>query len=171
MNGMPFRLRLKLLRLMVVDHLTVAEGTRLYSEYLANWGEKALVYRFEAIKNGNVIKEIIKTPVTSHHLEMTVGTDGKKDVYGLEEGITYDAESVRLRMTDQNGNLLPYFNEPVSFFCSGSIELIGPQTTSLRGGTGGTYVRTNGQAGEGILTICCQDEKEEIHFNVSKAGI
>lgn len=31
----------------------------------------------------------------------------------LTEGSTFDAAAVRIRMEDQNGNLLPYYNGPV----------------------------------------------------------
>ena len=54
---------------------------------------------------------------------------------------------------DENGNVLGFFNEPVQFEVKGVLELIGPKTICLQGGMGGTYVKTTGQAGEGILTI------------------
>ena len=46
-----------------------------------------------------------------------------------------------------------FANEPVQFEVKGVLELIGPKTICLQGGMGGTYVKTTGQAGEGILTI------------------
>ena len=172
MNSLPFRIRLRVLKLMIFDHLTLPEGTRLYYTYLANWGEEATAYRFEAIRDGKVFRTIIKSPVTSHHLELCVGAGEKADAdgyYSMTEGNTYDAESVRIRMVDQNGNVMPYFSEPVNFVCSGCIELIGPAIMSLKGGMGGTYVRTSGVAGKGLLRITCGPEAAEVRFIVNAA--
>lgn len=169
MDSLPLKAKLRLMKLMLFDHLTMAEGTRLYYKYLANWGEAATTYRFEAIKGGQAVKQIIKAPVTSNHLEIRVGTGEKASHYFLSEAETYDAEAVRLRMLDQNGNLMPYFDEPVKFMCSGCIKLVGPDIISLKGGMGGTYVATAGSTGEGVLGISCRGVTSEVHFTVTAA--
>ena len=62
-----------------------------------------------------------------------------------------------------------FFNEPVQFEVKGVLELIGPKTVCLQGGMGGTYVKTTGQAGEGILTIeNAQTGKICEHFQVAR---
>ena len=71
----------------------------------------------------------------------------------LREGSTYDAAAVRIRAADENGNLLPYYQEPIILKTEGEIELIGPDIITLRGGYGGTYVRTTGKPGMGRLYI------------------
>lgn len=62
-----------------------------------------------------------------------------------------------------------FFNEPVQFEVKGVLELIGPKTICLQGGMGGTYVKTTGQAGEGILIIeNAQTGKICEHFQVAR---
>lgn len=66
---------------------------------------------------------------------------------------------------DEYGNLLSFFNEPVSFEVSGPVELIGPSVISLEGGMGGTYIKTTGECGEARLVIRnAQTEPLELHF-------
>lgn len=48
---------------------------------------------------------------------------------------------------------LTYFNEPAILSATGAIEILGPEVTALRGGAGGTLVRTTGESGTGELTI------------------
>ena len=91
-------------------------------------------------------KSITKSPVTSVTLSV------ESDRTELTVGETYDVACVRIKAVDQNGNVLPYFNEPVSFKTEGGVRLIGPALTSLRGGLGGTFVRTATE-GAGALTV------------------
>jgi beta-galactosidase len=70
-------------------------------------------------------------------------------------------------MTDENGNILPYANDPVVLDISGPIELIGPTVISLSGGMGGTYVRSTGKSGNGILEVITPDGlSQKINFTV-----
>ena len=61
--------------------------------------------------------------------------------------------AIRIEARDEYGNLLSFFNEPVSFEVSGPVELIGPSVISLEGGMGGTYIKTTGECGEARLVI------------------
>jgi beta-galactosidase len=49
----------------------------------------------------------------------------------------------------------------VELAVEGPIELIGPRLLQLRGGCGGTYVKTTGRAGEASLTLTC-DQAEPV---------
>ena len=44
----------------------------------------------------------------------------------------------------------------VTFRAEGPIEIVGPETTVLRGGMGGTILRTTGKTGSAKLTICAE---------------
>ena len=104
-----------------------------------------------------------KEPMQQAHLEVKVSA------HNLTEGRTYDMAAVRIRALDENGNVLGFFNEPVQFEVKGVLELIGPKIICLQGGMGGTYVKTTGQAGEGILTIeNAQTGKICEHFQVAR---
>ena len=85
----------------------------------------------------------------------------------LHEGETYDAALVRLRMEDLRGSTLAFYGGAVTFKTEGPIEIVGPETTVLRGGMGGTIVRTTGKTGEAKLTICAEGaEPVEIAFAI-----
>ena len=71
----------------------------------------------------------------------------------LCEDATYDAAAVRIRAVDEYGNLAPYWQEPVVLKCSGPIELIGPDIISLKGGSGGCYIKTTGISGDAVLGV------------------
>lgn len=89
------------------------------------------------------------------------------DTTQLCEEDTYDVASIRIEVVDQYGERLTYFQEPVCFEISGSIELIGPKVVSLRGGVIGTYVKTKQETGKGTLSIRCGlMEQVDIHFVV-----
>ncbi|MDD7267851.1 MAG: glycoside hydrolase family 2 TIM barrel-domain containing protein [Lachnospiraceae bacterium] len=133
----------------------------LYNRYVGDWGNEALCYTFKAVRDGQVVAEMTKEAIMSLALKSDVSHTE------LREGDTYDVAAVRIRTVDQNGNRVYYYQEPVFFETEGVIELIGPAVTSLKGGMIGTYVRTVGQVGEGLLRIrTAQTEAVEIRFSV-----
>ena len=73
-----------------------------------------------------------------------------------------------MAMRDQNGNVLPFYQEPVELETEGPIAVIGPKVTLLRGGMGGTYVKTVGKSGRAVLKIRAgQAEPVQIVFQVT----
>ena len=90
------------------------------------------------------------------------------DHTALVEGATYDVASVRVCMTDQDGNTLPYFFGTVAAQISGDIESVSEEPLMLRGGMGGMYVRTKGKEGAGTLTLSAPGcESVSIDFTVT----
>lgn len=143
------------------DKITIDKGFDIFNKYVGNWGSDMTVYRFDAMKNGKVIKSITMSPVTEVKLEATPTTTT------LVEGTTYDVAKVNLKAISNNGNVLTYFNEAVCLETEGDIELIGPSMISLRGGMAGTYVKSCGKAGTGRLLIATErNETIEIEFKV-----
>ena len=71
----------------------------------------------------------------------------------LSEKNTYDVAAVRITATDEYGNTLSFFNDPICLSVEGPVELIGPDIVCLSGGMGGTYIRTTGKTGKAELTI------------------
>ena len=67
--------------------------------------------------------------------------------------------AVRIRAIDENGNVLPYYQEPVQIKVEGPGQLIGPDIVSLKGGMGGTYVKTLGE--KGIIKISISSVQSE----------
>jgi beta-galactosidase len=146
-NQLPLRYKLKMGWLMLREHLTLEDGTRLYYKYIGSWGGQATSFRFEAVRAGKVVKTITKSPSGKVSLILEV------DSTQLSEEETYDVAAIRIRAVDEWGNTLPYYQEPLLLKVAGSLEIIGPEMISLKGGMGGTYVRTKGESGVGTLSI------------------
>ena len=144
---MPLPLLLKAGWLMLRYRMTFQQAYQLYGKYIGDWGASARVYRFEAIRDGKVVKTVVKAPVTD------VALTAEADHTVLTEAETYDAALIRIRMTDARGNTLPFWSGPVRLETEGPIRLLGPDTAELRGGMGGTFVRTLGQSGPAALTL------------------
>ena len=88
----------------------------------------------------------------------------KVDKTVLMEEDTYDAASIRIEATDENGNRLYYCNAPVVFETEGEIEIIGPKVASLIAGSVGTYVKTTGKTGNGVLKITALGKTYTVDF-------
>ncbi len=147
LNHIPKRLYLTALKLLLIYHIDFAEVTRLYTKYIGDWGGTATVYRFDAVKDGKVVKSVTKEPVREIRLE------AEADHTILTEQHSYDVALVRIRAVDDHGNVLPFYQEPVRLITEGDISIIGPDTIALQGGMGGTYVKSMGRSGRGALLL------------------
>ncbi|WP_440527193.1 glycoside hydrolase family 2 TIM barrel-domain containing protein [Simiaoa sp.] len=147
LNHIPKRLYLTALKLLLIYHIDFTEVTRLYTKYIGDWGGTATVYRFDAIKDGKVVKSVTKEPVREIRLE------AEADHTILTEQHSYDVALVRIRAVDDHGNVLPFYQEPVRLIAEGDISIIGPDTIALQGGMGGTYVKSLGRSGQGTLLL------------------
>ena len=154
LNHIPKRLYLTALKLLLIYHIDFAEVTRLYTKYIGDWGGTATVYRFDAIKDGKVVKSVTKEPVREIRLE------AEADHTILTEQHSYDVALVRIRAVDDHGNVLPFYQEPVRLITEGDISIIGPDTIALQGGMGGTYVKSMGRSGQGTLLLQSQTAGE-----------
>lgn len=154
LNHIPKRLYLTALKLLLIYHIDFAEVTRLYTKYIGDWGGTATIYRFDAIKDGKVVKSVTKEPVREIRLE------AEADHTILTEQHTYDVALVRIRAVDDHGNVLPFYQEPVRLITEGDISIIGPDTIALQGGMGGTYVKSTGRSGRGALLLQSQTAGE-----------
>ena len=161
LNHIPKRLYLTALKLLLIYHIDFAEVTRLYTKYIGDWGGTATVYRFDAIKDGKVVKSVTKEPVREIRLE------AEADHTILTEQHSYDVALVRIRAVDDHGNVLPFYQEPVRLITEGDISIIGPETIALQGGMGGTYVKSLGRSGQGALLLQSLTAGEvRIHFQI-----
>lgn len=156
-SALPPKILAKFARLMLTKGFKFSDGVELYGKYVGNWGGEATKWRFDAIRDGEVIKRVTRSPGQKVHFE---AVPSKTE---LSEGNTYDAAEVRIRALDEYGSLAPYWQEPVVLKCSGALELIGPEIISLKGGSGGCYVKTVGKAGLGRLSV----NDIEIEFNIN----
>ena len=161
-SDLPAQMMAKGGLLMTRYGMRFEDAYRLYSTYIGDWGGTATSYRFEAIKNGQVVKTVIREPVKEIHPEIA------NDHTVLCEEETYDVAAIRIKMCDQNGTVLPFYQGAVQIETEGPLRVIGPETVILRGGCGGTYVKSIGVSGKGAVRLKTETgEVCEIAFSVS----
>ncbi len=159
--GLPLQYKAKLAYIMMRYHMSFEDGVALYNKYLGNWGGEATVWRFDAVRDGVVVKSVTRSPNTDLHLDVRVSHTE------LLEWESYDMAALRIRVLDACGNQAVYAQLPVEFSCEGAVGLVGPRTAVLEGGSTGTFVKTLGVCGEGRLTVSCDGlEPVTIQFNV-----
>lgn len=166
LSNLPKRVYLTAIKMMVVYGMKPTEAVVLYNKYIGDWGGTSTVYRFEAIKDGKVAKTVLKKPMKEVHLEAVPShTD-------LKENTSYDVAAVRIKAKDEYGNVLPFYQEPLMLKTEGPIEVIGGNIISLKGGMGGTYVKTTGVEGTARLYIQnAQGKQVEIQFSIKNEKV
>lgn len=145
--NLPPKILLKFAKLMLFKGFSISDGYELYGKYVGNWGGEATKWRFDAVKNDKVIASVTRQPGVKPNLTATASSTV------LKGGESYDVAAIRISALDDDGNVCVYYNEPVVLRTEGAIELIGPSVISLKGGCGGTYVKTTGCTGKGSLTV------------------
>ena len=159
--GMPKAEQLRMGYAMMRYQMTYEDGVALYGKYVGNWGGAATVWRFDAVKDGAVVKSVTCCPNTKLRLEVMPSATA------LREGTTYDMAAVRIRILDGNGNLASYAQLPVLLTLEGPAQLVGPRAVTAEGGMCGTYVRTVGESGTARLTVSAHGlEPVTVEFTV-----
>ena len=148
------------LRIILVHRVNPAQALPLYTKYIGDWGGEAREYKFEAIKDGKVVKTITKSAVTRVRMETKISHTLLTELH------TYDVSHIRIKIVDQNDNQLYFFNRPIHFNIEGPFEIIGPDTVSPLGGAAGVYIKSIGEDGDGKLTISC-DGLESVQIGLS----
>ena len=118
------------------------------------------VYRFEAVKDGKVVKTVVCESVHSVSLRL------EADAAALREEGSWTACEVRITAVDQNGNRLWYAADALRLEAEGPLELIGPDCVPLRGGAAGVWLRSTGEKGEGKLRVRGLGPERELTFTV-----
>ena len=162
-SNLPLRYRLLYAKMMFKYKMKYSDGVALYGKYVSGWGSDSITWRFDAIKNGKVVKSIIKRPSAKLHLSYQVSRTN------LVEGSCYDMSAIRIQVKDEYHNLASYAQLPLNLITTGPIEIVGPNTVVTEGGMTGTYIKTTGEEGEAILTISTPDcSAITIHFTITK---
>ena len=162
-SNLPLRYRLLYAKMMFQYKMSYSDGVSLFGKYVTGWGSDSITWRFDAVKNGKVVKSIIKRPSAKLHLSYQVSRTS------LVEGDCYDMSAIRIQVKDEYHNLASYAQLPLNFITTGPIEIVGPSTVVTEGGMTGTYIKTTGEEGEAILTISTPDcSAITIHFTITK---
>ncbi|MEG1527963.1 MAG: glycoside hydrolase family 2 TIM barrel-domain containing protein [Clostridia bacterium] len=158
-SSFPPIILLKMLFVKLREKVSFKKLFEIGQKYATGWGSDSASYKFEAIKDGEVVQTVIKEPVTTVDLAIDVNATT------LVHGQTYDVANIRFRAVDQNNNTLPYCFEPLTLKTQGSIELIGDSVVTLLGGMSGTYLKTTSK-GNGKLIINAFDKTYTLDFNI-----
>ena len=164
MVNLPVSVKAKMAKVMALYHMKYDDAYRLFGKYIGNWGGEGAVFKFEAVSKGKVVKTVIKTTVKDIHIT------AEADHTELCEDTSYDMAAVRIKICDQNENVMPFFSLPLPLKAEGPIEIVGPKQAMIAGGMGGTYIRTKGVEGNASLTIEMPegyDGRVKIDFNIS----
>ncbi|MBQ9459754.1 MAG: glycoside hydrolase family 2 protein [Oscillospiraceae bacterium] len=165
MNHLPPEVMAKAGVLMARWHMSFDDAYRLYGRFVSSWGSAAMEFRFEAVKDGKVVATAVKSPASRRVLR------ARASHTELVEGASYDVAAIRVALTDRNGNVLPFAQEAVELSLEGDAALIGPKRAMLRGGLGGTYVKTLGRPGKAALTLSLEGaEPVRIGFTIRTEG-
>lgn len=155
-DNLPLSKKLKGLCLWATGVTSPKHLGDLYAKYITAWGASVVTFKFEAYRNGKLVKTVVRSPALYPHLVI----EPKRRE--LVEEHSYDVTSVSLKVLDEHGNVQSYCQEALSLSCEGDIELVGPALVSLKGGMAGTYVRSKGKTGKGTLNVT--DWLGNIHF-------
>lgn len=162
-SALPLPVLLKAAYLMGIKGFTREQGVGLYNRYVASWGGQVVRWRFDAVKNGQVVASTVRCPGETLALEVHADTDT------LTDGPSWDMATVRIRAVDEYGAVRTWCSRSLSLRAEGAVELIGPASVPLSGGMAGCYLRTRGEAGTGRLTIEMEGaEPVTLSFQVSK---
>lgn len=147
MNHLPFRTKLTAARLILFHGMKFDDAVTLYNRYIGIWGGQSVSYRFEAVKDGEVVKTVEKGAVRKASLLVDASHTE------LVEETGYDVACVRIQAVDQHKNVLSYYQEPIHIRAEGAIQIIGPECISLKGGMAGVYVKSTNKSGTGKLIL------------------
>ena len=147
MDNIPPRIMLKLGEAMARFKMTFQDAYNLYGKYIGNWGNKSTEFKFTGVINGKEVITRIKSPCEEMDLDIKLSSNE------LIEDASYDVVSVRIKVVDQNGNVLPFYNRSLYVETEGPVEIIGPDMIDINGGMGGFYVRSTGMSGNALLKV------------------
>ena len=166
-ENMPAKMKLGMVEAMTRYKMKYDDAYMLFGKYIGNWGGEATRFRFDGIKNGEVVKTVVKSAMTKLCLNVDVSSTE------LVEDETYDVAAIRIKITDEYGNVMPFVNRQALLEAEGDIEILGPALADINGGMGGIYVRSTGKQGKGTVKISLPDHglSSEIGFNIKVGAV
>lgn len=128
--------KIRMVRLMTKYHLNLDKATSLYFKYASLWGKENTKVVFEGIKDGVVVKTVVKEEVKQTKYNFNLTSDK------LVVDKTYSQTKLTITKTDQNGNILPYSFDSFKVECTDGLEIVGPSSVSLVAGQLSIWFRT-----------------------------
>ena len=138
----------------IKNHLTFNDFYKMYNKYIQNWGSDSIAYTFKAYRGEELIAEKSIGPSTKFHLECSTRNGH------LVNGDTYDVARIKIEKQDEYGTRMPYTSDVLTFETEGPIEVIGPKSIALQGGSASVYVRSLPTKKETVGTLKIKTNSE-----------
>jgi beta-galactosidase len=159
--NIPLRLKIKMLIFLKKNKLSFDQAAVFYEKYIGKWGLESVSYKFQAIKDGEVMMEKIVGSTDKHSLLI------EQDDQVLSETDTYQTTRIVVKHVNENNNLMNYSQEVIHIDIDGPLELIGPKSLPLTGGSTGFYVKTKQEKGMATIKVSTNNiETNEIKIEV-----
>ncbi|MBN2503710.1 MAG: glycoside hydrolase family 2 protein [Bacilli bacterium] len=160
--AMPFKLKLRMLSLMMFNKMTMKTAMDIYGKYVGNWGSPEVSFRIEGYIDDKLVKSVVISQPKSAILKLY------PDATQLRHELTYDVVRVVIQMEDENNNLLGLANDVVSVKPDGSLSVIGPSNIALVGGSTAIYLKTTGKLGKSVVELRCPNQPTaKLEFDIN----
>ena len=156
-------MKLQLGIFMLKYKLTYDDAAKLYTKYIGGWGEKHNVYRFEGIKNNQVVVTELKGHQRDYRLKITY----KENPMAMDE--TYDVRKITVEEVNALNERSYYSSTHFSIKTSDHLKVIGPTTRVLTGGIESFWVRTV-KPGSATLILTSKYPQETLKLTIKKAS-
>jgi beta-galactosidase len=159
--NIPLRLKIKMLIFLKKNKLSFDQAAVFYEKYIGKWGLESVSYKFQAMKDGEVMMEKVVGSTDKHRLLI------EQDDQVLTETDTYQTTRIVVKHVNENNNLMTYSQEVIHIDIDGPLELIGPKSLPLTGGSTGFFVKTKQTKCTAIIKISSNNlEIKEIKVEV-----
>ncbi|MDO9415060.1 glycoside hydrolase family 2 protein [Pararhizobium sp.] len=111
------------------------------------WGMSWENGTFTGYLDGQVVKTV---HMVSDPVPAALQIEADRKVLSVSQ---QDSVRIIVRVLDQAGNILPFFDDTIAIRISGPSELIGPASLPMRNGVAGFWLKTSGKTGEIDVTI------------------
>lgn len=133
--------------ILLKNRMSFSYASDLYTEFVGNWGQSTKAYHLKAYQNDHCVIESSVGASTEFSLKLDLQD------HQLIEDETYDVLRCVISLRNQYDRILNYAEAPIHIKLMGPIELIGPATLSLKGGSAAFWVKSQQQTGLASIQV------------------
>jgi beta-galactosidase len=147
-------------------HITFEKLSGWFYKYESTWGEIVNTFEVKAYQGDKEVAHEVFSPSVRFDYDLKVSKTA------LVNADTYDVSRVSILAVDQNHHQLHYAFDPITFETQGPIQVLGPTTASIKGGSLAVYVRSLKTAAKTTakLTLKTPLGPKTIEFSVDTLG-
>jgi beta-galactosidase len=147
-------------------HITFEKLSGWFYKYESTWGEIVNTFEVKAYQGDKEVAHEVFSPSVRFDYDLKVSKTA------LVNADTYDVSRVSILAVDQNHHQQHYAFDPITFETQGPIQVLGPTTASIKGGSLAVYVRSLKTAAKTTakLTLKTPLGPKTIEFSVDTLG-